>query len=109
MSEEKKTQVNSEAGQQLFSEFVNQLSEMYKTKKIIMFGVVEPEAGTSAQPQIVLAAHGTEEINFREFSFQLFRMIGKISNLNDLAILRQATVEVKNQKDNSAGENKDVK
>lgn len=93
-----KKQVNAEAGQQLFGKFVNELSETYKTKKIIMFGVVEPEElKGSASPQLVFGAHG-DQIDFKEFSFQLFKMIGKISNLHGLDCLKQATLNVKKNK-----------
>lgn len=104
MSNEKK-QVNAKAGEQLFGKFVNELSETYKTKKIIMFGVVEPEElKGSASPQLVFGAHGDQTIDFKEFSFQLFKMIGKISNLHGLDMLKQATLNVKKNKSDIANQ-----
>lgn len=96
MSEEKK-QVNAEIGQTLFAKFVDELSETYNTKKIIIIGVVEPGAVKGSEgPQLVFATDGGESIDFREFSFQLFKMIGKLTNIHALSILKQAAINTKN-------------
>lgn len=84
---EKKPQINSEAGQQLFAGFVKQLEELYGTKKIIMFGAVEPE-GEGDQPQLIFGAHGDAKMNLKEFAFAMFKMIGKITNLHALGELK---------------------
>jgi len=91
---DKKTPVNAEVGQQLFSKFVEELSEAYKTKKIVIIGAVEPEGSES--PQLVFVTDGGEPIEFKEFSFQLFKMIGKLTNLHALSMLKQAAVNTKN-------------
>lgn len=89
MSEEKK-QINSEAAMELFKVFMDDLSKEYDTKKIMGFVVVEPVKDSKAQ--LVLASGGGENIDFKEFSYQLFKMIGKLANLNELEILRQSQI-----------------
>lgn len=97
MAESEKKQVNSEAGQELFGQFVKELSELYGTKKIIMFGAVEPEG--EGQPQLILAAHGDEKMDLKEFSFSLFKMIGKITNLHALGALKNAAEKLPKKND----------
>lgn len=85
MTDQKKPQVNSEAGQELFGKFIKDLSELYDTQSIMGFCVVEPkvEEGEKA-PQIVLVAQGDGALDAKEVSFQLVKMIGKMMNSFEL-------------------------
>lgn len=85
MKKEKKAEI----GNVLFQEFVDKLAASYKTKKIIVFGYVQPEEGTSDKKELVLMAHGPET-TLKDFSFHLFRTIGKIINVHELAELKMA-------------------
>lgn len=87
---EEKKQINSETAMELFKVFMDDLSKEYDTKKIMGFVVVEPVKDSKAQ--LVLASGGGENIDFKEFSYQLFKMIGKLANLNELEILRQSQI-----------------
>ncbi len=92
----KKPQIDSEKMQELLANFTKELSETYDTKKVLVFGAVQIKVKDETdEPQLVILAMGEEEINFEPFSFQLFKLLGKIFNLYELNRLKKAAQNMK--------------
>lgn len=96
-NQSQKPQVNSESGQQAFADFTAQISEMYNTKKIMIVGIVQPQDQTEAQPYLIFNALGNEPVDMKEFSYQMFKMIGNLVNLHKLETLKGAKAENESQ------------